>query len=105
MPPAAQPVAFVIALAVLSLLAGDEGDDRTAMALARRAAEVTEAQGLGLEPLCGSAYAALGRALARRGSRAEAARGRPLRCWGSTAWSPCVPTRCCCSPPCAGGPA
>jgi LuxR family transcriptional regulator, maltose regulon positive regulatory protein len=71
-PPAAQPVAVVIALAVLSLLAGDEGDDRTAMALARRAAEVTEAQGLGLEPLCGSAYAALGRALARQGELAEA---------------------------------
>jgi LuxR family maltose regulon positive regulatory protein len=71
-PPAAQPVAVVIALAVLSLLAGDEDDDRAAIALARRAAAVTEEQGLGFEPLCGFAYAALGRALARQGELAEA---------------------------------
>ena len=71
-PAAAQPVAVVLALAVLSLLAGDEGDDRTAMALARRAAATADTQGLGAEPMCGIAYAALGRALARQGELAEA---------------------------------
>jgi LuxR family transcriptional regulator, maltose regulon positive regulatory protein len=71
-PAAAQPVAVVIALAVLSLIAGDQDDDRAAMALARRATSTAEAQGLSLEPLCGIAYAALGRALARQGELAEA---------------------------------
>jgi ATP/maltotriose-dependent transcriptional regulator MalT len=56
----------------LSLLAGDQDDDRTAMALARRAATTADAQGLSAEPLCGIAYAALGRALARQGKLAEA---------------------------------
>ena len=81
---AAQPVAVVIALAVLSLLAGDEDDDRTAMALARRAAAVAETHGLGFEPLCGFAYAALGRALARQGELAEAEEqlGRALEVQG-----------------------
>jgi LuxR family transcriptional regulator, maltose regulon positive regulatory protein len=67
-----QPYAVITALAVLSLLAGDQDDDRTAAALARRAAAVTEAQGLGAEPLCGIAYMALGRALTRQGELAEA---------------------------------
>jgi LuxR family maltose regulon positive regulatory protein len=71
-PAATQPVAVVLALAVLSLLAGDQDDDRTAMALARRAATTADAQGLSAEPLCGIAYAALGRALARQGELAEA---------------------------------
>jgi LuxR family maltose regulon positive regulatory protein len=71
-PAAAQPVAFVLALAVLSLLAGDQGDDVTAMALGRRAAATADAQGLSAEPMCGIAYAALGRALARQGELAEA---------------------------------
>ena len=71
-PAAKQPVAVVLALAVLSLLAGDEDDDRTAMALARRAAETADTQGLSAEPMCGIAYAALGRALARQGELAEA---------------------------------
>jgi len=66
------PVAVVLALAVLSLFAGDEDDDRTAMALARQAAATADAQGLSAEPMCGIAYAALGRALARRGELAEA---------------------------------
>jgi LuxR family maltose regulon positive regulatory protein len=70
--PAAQPVAVVLALAVLSLLAGDQDDDRTAMALARRAAATADSQGLSAEPMCGIAYAALGRALARQGELAEA---------------------------------
>jgi LuxR family transcriptional regulator, maltose regulon positive regulatory protein len=71
-PAATQPVAVVLALAVLSLLAGDQDDDRMAMALARRAATTAGAQGLSVEPLCGIAYAALGRALARQGELAEA---------------------------------
>jgi LuxR family transcriptional regulator, maltose regulon positive regulatory protein len=70
--PAAQPVAVVLALGVLSLLAGDQNDDRTALALARRAAATADTQGLGAEPMCGIAYAALGRALARQGELAEA---------------------------------
>jgi LuxR family transcriptional regulator, maltose regulon positive regulatory protein len=71
-PAAKQPVAVVLALAVLSLLAGDEDDDHTAMALARRAAATADTQGLSAEPMCGIAYAALGRALARQGELAEA---------------------------------
>jgi LuxR family transcriptional regulator, maltose regulon positive regulatory protein len=71
-PAAAQPVAVVLALAVLSLLAGDQGDDQAAMALARRAAATADSQGLSAEPMCGIAYAALGRALGRRGELAEA---------------------------------
>jgi LuxR family transcriptional regulator, maltose regulon positive regulatory protein len=70
--PAAQPVAVVLALAVLSLLAGDQDDDRTAVALARRAAATADSQGLSAEPMCGIAYAALGRALGRQGELAEA---------------------------------
>ena len=71
-PAAVQPVAVVLALAVLSLLAGDQGDDRTAMALARQAASTADTQGLSAEPMCGIAYAALGRTLARQGELAEA---------------------------------
>jgi len=71
-PAAAQPVAVVLALAVLSLLAGDQDDDRTAMALAHKAAATADTQGLSAEPMCGIAYAALGRALARQGELAEA---------------------------------
>jgi LuxR family maltose regulon positive regulatory protein len=67
-----QPYAVVIALAVLSLLAGDQDDERTAMALARRAAATADSQGLSAAPLCGIAYAALGRALARQGELTEA---------------------------------
>jgi hypothetical protein len=44
--PSKQPYAVIIALAVLSLLAGDENDDRSAAAFARRAASAAEAQGL-----------------------------------------------------------
>jgi LuxR family transcriptional regulator, maltose regulon positive regulatory protein len=69
---AAQPYAVVTALAVLSLIAGDQDDDRTAARLARRAAVVADAQGLSFEPLCGIVYVALGRALARHGELADA---------------------------------
>src|SRR5829696_6436733 len=71
-PAATQPVAVVLALAVLSLLAGDRDDDRTAMVLARQAAMTADTQGLSAEPMCGIAYAALGRALGRQGELAEA---------------------------------
>jgi LuxR family maltose regulon positive regulatory protein len=71
-PPSAQPFAVMTALAVLSLIAGDKDDDRTAATLARRAAEVAEAQGLIAEPLCGIVYLALGRALTYQGEPAEA---------------------------------
>ena len=71
-PADAQPVAVVLALAVLSLLAGDQGDDDSAIALARQAAATADAQGLSAEPMCGIAYAALGRALAREGELAGA---------------------------------
>jgi LuxR family maltose regulon positive regulatory protein len=72
-PAAARPgLEELVALAVLSLIAGDEDDDRTATALARRAAAVVDGQGLSAEPLCGIAYMAMGRALSRRGELAEA---------------------------------
>jgi LuxR family transcriptional regulator, maltose regulon positive regulatory protein len=71
-PATTQPVAVVLGLAVLSLLAGDQGDDHTATMLARQAALTADTQGLGAEPMCGIAYAALGRALARQGQLAEA---------------------------------
>jgi LuxR family maltose regulon positive regulatory protein len=71
-PAAAQPAAVVLALAVLSLLAGDEDDDDAAMAIARQATATADTQGLSAEPICGIAYAALGRALARQGELAEA---------------------------------
>jgi LuxR family maltose regulon positive regulatory protein len=71
-PPSAQPFAVMTALAVLSLIAGDGDDDRTAATLARRAVEVAEAQGLIAEPLSGIAYLALGRALTDQGELVEA---------------------------------
>jgi LuxR family transcriptional regulator, maltose regulon positive regulatory protein len=71
-PPSAQPFAVMTALAVLSLIAGDKDDDRTAATLARRAAEVAEAQGLNAEPLCGIVHLALGRALSYQGQFAQA---------------------------------
>ena len=71
-PASAQPFAVMTALAVLSLITGDEGDDRAAATLAHRAAEVAEAQGLGNEPLCGIVYLALGRAMARQGDHTGA---------------------------------
>jgi LuxR family transcriptional regulator, maltose regulon positive regulatory protein len=70
--PAAQPHAFVTALAILSLLAGVGDDEQTATVLARRAAEVAEAHRLGAEPVSGIVHLALGRALALQGRLAEA---------------------------------
>jgi LuxR family maltose regulon positive regulatory protein len=69
---AAQPYAVVTALAVQSLTADDQDDDRAAAALAWRAAVITETYGLDAEPLCGIVHLALGRALVRHGRLAEA---------------------------------
>jgi LuxR family transcriptional regulator, maltose regulon positive regulatory protein len=82
-PASVQPYAVVTALAVLSLIAGDQ-DDPTAASLARRAVAIGEAQGLSFEPLCGIVYLALGRALAHEGERAEAEAqlGRALDLFG-----------------------
>jgi LuxR family transcriptional regulator, maltose regulon positive regulatory protein len=69
---AEQPYAVVAALALLSLLAGDEDNHAEAEALAHRAAEAAEAQGLTAVPLSGIAHVALGRALLHAGRLAEA---------------------------------
>jgi LuxR family maltose regulon positive regulatory protein len=69
---AQQPYALVTALAVLSLLAGAEGRDRTAAACAGHAAALAEAYALSDEPLCGIVHLAVGRALTLHGKLAEA---------------------------------
>jgi LuxR family maltose regulon positive regulatory protein len=78
--PVQQPYAVITALAVLSLLAGDQDDDQTATALARRAAAAAEAQGVDAEPLSGIVHVAVGRVLTRQGqlTRAEEQLGRAL---------------------------
>jgi LuxR family transcriptional regulator, maltose regulon positive regulatory protein len=82
-PASLQPYAVVTALAVLSLLAGEE-DDRDAVSLARRAVATAEAQAVSFEPLSGIVYLALGRALARLGElgEAEAQLARALELFG-----------------------
>jgi LuxR family maltose regulon positive regulatory protein len=67
-----QPYVVVNTSALLSLLAGEDGDDQRALALARHAMDVAEAQGVRYDPLNGVAYIALARAMARRGGLAEA---------------------------------
>jgi LuxR family transcriptional regulator, maltose regulon positive regulatory protein len=67
-----QPYAVINGLAVLSLLAGEEGDDQTAASLARRAATAAEALGVSADPLCGIVHMALGRVLIRQGTFTEA---------------------------------
>jgi LuxR family transcriptional regulator, maltose regulon positive regulatory protein len=75
MPPAdRQPYVVVNLLALLSLLAGEQGDDDRAAVLARRAIGVAEARGLSVSPLNGIAHIALAQATARRGGLAEAER-------------------------------
>jgi LuxR family maltose regulon positive regulatory protein len=69
---AEQPYAVVTALAVLSMIAGDEGRDRTAAARAGHAAALAEAHGLSAEPLCGIVHMAVGQALMLHGKLAEA---------------------------------
>ena len=70
-PESVQPYDVATALAVLSLIAGDQGD-RAAASLARRALAVVDAHGLSFEPLSGIVHLALGRALAHHGELAEA---------------------------------
>ena len=70
--PDRQPFVVINALALLSLLTGEDGDDERAMALARQAMDVAEAQGARYDPMTGVAYIALARATARRGGLAEA---------------------------------
>jgi LuxR family transcriptional regulator, maltose regulon positive regulatory protein len=67
-----QPYAVMTALAVLSLLASDDGDDDTAASLAGRAMATAEAMGLSAEPLSGIVHMALGRVLTRQGRLAQA---------------------------------
>ena len=59
-------------LAILSLLAEQDGDGSTAASLAQQAMDVAEARGVRYDPLSGFAYIALARSLARRGSLTEA---------------------------------
>jgi LuxR family transcriptional regulator, maltose regulon positive regulatory protein len=70
--PDQQPFVVVNTMALLSLLAGEDGDDERALALARSAMDVAEAQGVRYDPLTGVAYIALARPTARRGGLAEA---------------------------------
>jgi LuxR family transcriptional regulator, maltose regulon positive regulatory protein len=70
--PVDQPYAVVDSLALLALVAGDQDDNQTATALAARAAETAEVQGLTAEPLSGIVHLALGRVLLRQGKLAEA---------------------------------
>jgi LuxR family maltose regulon positive regulatory protein len=66
------PFAVINAFALLSLLAGEDGDDERALGLARQAMNAAEAQGVRHDPMMGSAYIALARSTARRGGLAEA---------------------------------
>jgi LuxR family transcriptional regulator, maltose regulon positive regulatory protein len=70
--PIDQPYAVVNSLALLALVTGDQDDHQTAAALAARATETAEVQGLTAEPLSGIVHLALGRALLRQGKLAEA---------------------------------
>jgi LuxR family maltose regulon positive regulatory protein len=73
LPPAdQQPHQVVNTLALLSLLAGEHGDDATAATFARQAMDAAEAQGVSLIPMNGIAYLALARAAVRRGGLVEA---------------------------------
>jgi LuxR family transcriptional regulator, maltose regulon positive regulatory protein len=67
-----QPYAVINGLAVLSLVACDEGDGQTATSLANRAMAIADAQGLSAEPLSGIVHMALGRALTRQGNLIQA---------------------------------
>jgi LuxR family transcriptional regulator, maltose regulon positive regulatory protein len=71
---AEQPYAVMVALGVLSLIAGDGGDAAAARALAERAATTAETLGIGQVPVCGPAFLAAGRALAANGELEPAER-------------------------------
>jgi LuxR family transcriptional regulator, maltose regulon positive regulatory protein len=66
------PFVVVNTFALLSLLAGEDGDEERAVALARQAMDVAEAQGVRYDPLSGVAYIALAQTSARRGRLTEA---------------------------------
>jgi LuxR family maltose regulon positive regulatory protein len=73
LPPAdRQPHQVVNTLALLSLLAGEHGDDATAATFAGQAMDAAKAQGVSLLPMNGIASLALARAAARRGGLVEA---------------------------------
>jgi LuxR family maltose regulon positive regulatory protein len=72
--PDRQPFVVVNAFALLSLLTGEDGEGGRALALARHAMDVAEAQGVPYDPMTGVAYLALARATAARGGLAEAER-------------------------------
>jgi len=60
------------AFALLSLLAGEGGDDERAMALAQQAMDLADAQSVRYDPMTGVAYIALARSTARQGGLGEA---------------------------------
>jgi LuxR family maltose regulon positive regulatory protein len=70
--PDQQPFVVVNTFALLSLLAGEDGDHRRALALARQAMDTAEAQGVRHDPMTGIAWIALAQSTARRGGLAEA---------------------------------
>jgi LuxR family transcriptional regulator, maltose regulon positive regulatory protein len=70
--PDQQPFVVVNALALLSLLAGEDGDDRRALGLAQQAMSIAEEQGVRHDPMTGTAWIALAQSTARRGGLAEA---------------------------------
>ena len=99
---------MVDSLALLALMAGDQDDHQTAAALAARAAETAEVQGLTAEPLSGIVHLAKGRVLLRQGKLAEAEErlGRALELFGIDSHGRAPrPWRCCCSPRSATLPA
>ena len=85
--PDRQPFVVINALALLSLLTGEDGDDERAMAFARQVMDVAEAQGARYDPMTGVAYIALARATARRAvwPRPSSCSTRDSRCWATTA--------------------
>jgi LuxR family maltose regulon positive regulatory protein len=87
--PDQQPFVVINAWALLSLLEGQGGDDGRAMALARQAMDVAEAQGVRYDPMTGVAYIALAQSAARRGGLAEAEQllDQALRVLGSDSYT------------------
>jgi LuxR family transcriptional regulator, maltose regulon positive regulatory protein len=70
--PDQQPFVVINALALLSLLEGEDGNDGRATALARQAMDVAESQGVRYDPMTGVAYIALAKSVVRKGGLAEA---------------------------------
>lgn len=72
--PDRQPLVAIDAFALLSLIAGEDGDGDRALALARQAMAVAKAWGIEHDTMTGTAYIALAQATARQGVLAEAER-------------------------------